>query len=185
MSAHKFPTSTEFRELLRAMLGPEKQFLWVIVIYSGAISLLSLAIPISVQLLIDTVANTGMLGAVVTLGLVLFALLVVSGLLFALRAWCMELFNRRLFSRLTSEIAMVGLQSPAGWFEPVSHRALFNRFFDIMTVKKNTPYLLSQCFTLLFQSLLGFIVVSLYHSYFLVFSLVLLWLIWLVWKIWG
>jgi ABC-type bacteriocin/lantibiotic exporter with double-glycine peptidase domain len=33
--------------------------------------------------------------------------------------------------------------------------------------------------------LLGFVVVSLYHSYFLVFSLVLLWLIWLVWKVWG
>jgi ABC-type bacteriocin/lantibiotic exporter with double-glycine peptidase domain len=185
MSGHKLPSAAEFRDLLRAVLGPEKHFLWVIVIYSGAISLLSLAIPISVQLLIDSVANTGMLSAVVTLGLVLFGLLFLSGLLFALRAWCMELFNRRLFSRLTSEISMVGLLSPAGWFEPVAHRALFNRFFDIMTVKKNTPYLLSQCFTLLFQSILGFIVVSLYHSYFLVFSLVLIWLIWMVWLVWG
>lgn len=185
MIAHKLPSPTEFRKLLGAALGPEVGFLWVIVIYSAAISLLSLAIPISVQLLIDTVANTGMLSAVVTLGLVLFGLLVISGVLYALRAWCMELFNRRLFSRLTSEISMVGLMSPAGWFEQASHRALFNRFFDIMTVKKNTPYLLSQCFTLLFQSILGFVVVSLYHSYFLVFSLVLICLIWLVWKLWG
>ena len=185
MSKHHYPNPGEFRQLIGALLGPEAAFFRVILVYSAAISLLSLAIPISVQLLIDSVANTGLISAIITIGLILFALLLVSGVLYALRAWSMELFNRRLYSRLSSEIAMTGLLVRTGYFEQEERAALFNRYFDIMTIKKNIPYLLGSGFTLLFQSIIGFVVVSLYHIYFLVFSIVLIVVIWAVWKIWG
>lgn len=180
-----FPDHREFRQLLRAVLGPEASYYRVILVYSVAISLLTLALPISVQLLIDTIANIGRISAIVMIGLLMFGLLLLSGVLQALRTWSMELFNRRFYARLAGEIAMTGLLAPPGHFERGEAGALFNRYFDIMTLKKNIPYLLSYGFTLLFQTVIGFIVVSLYHFYFFVFCLVFLLLVYLTWLTFG
>ncbi len=184
-AAHELPGPAAFRRLFARMLGPESAFYRVVLVYSIAISLLTLAIPLSVQLLIDSVSNTGLFSAVISIGVLLFVLLVVSGVLYALRAWTMELFSRRLFTRITAEIAMTGLLAQIGYFDPGRRAALFNRFFDIMTLKKNVPYILSNGFTLLFQGVIGFIMVSLYHFYFFIFSVGLVLLLWLVWKLWS
>lgn len=180
-----FPDPRQFSRLLRAVLGPEASYYRVILVYSAAISLLSLAIPISVQLLIDTIANIGRIGAVATIGLLMFVLLLMAGVLQALRSWSMELFNRRLYARLAGEIALTGLLAEPGHFEQGTEAALFNRYFDIMTLKKNIPYLLSYGFSLLFQTAIGFIVVSLYHFYFFVFCLVFLFLVYVTWLSFG
>jgi len=185
IQGNHFPDPREFNRLVRAVLGPEASYYRVILVYSAAISLLSLVIPISVQLLIDTIANIGRISAVVTIGLLMFLLLLLSGVLYAMRAWSMELFNRRLYARLAGEIALTGLMSEQGHFEKGREAALFNRYFDIMTLKKNIPYLLSHGFTLLFQTAIGFIVVSLYHFYFFVFCLVFLLLVHVTWIIFG
>jgi putative ABC transport system ATP-binding protein len=182
---HSFPDSGTFYKELARVVGPERRYYRLILVYSMAISLLTLAIPISVQTLIDTVANIGVSSAVVTVGIMLFALLLVSGILQALRAYTMELSNRALFGRMASEIALVGLLSAPGWFAREQHAALCNRYFDIMTIKKNVPYLFSQAFSIFFQSVIGFIVVSLYHIYFLVFSVCLVLLLWLLWALSG
>lgn len=184
-TGHALPGPAQFRRLFAQMLGPESAFYKVVLVYSVAISLLTLAIPISVQLLIDSVATTGLVSAVLTIGILLFVLLLLSGVLYALRAWTMELFSRRLFSRITAEIALTGIGARVGYFEAGRRAALFNRFFDIMTLKKNVPYILSNGFTLLFQSVIGFVVVSLYHFYFFLFSIGVILLLWLVWKLWG
>ena len=42
------------------ILGPEKKYYILAIIYGIGISLLSLATPVSVQMLINTVANTGL-----------------------------------------------------------------------------------------------------------------------------
>ncbi|MEL6239142.1 MAG: ABC transporter ATP-binding protein, partial [Pseudomonadota bacterium] len=46
-----------FRTFLN-ILKPEANFYWLALVYGVGISLLSLATPISVQMLINTVANT-------------------------------------------------------------------------------------------------------------------------------
>lgn len=184
-AGHGLPGPAAFKQLFARVLGPESSFYKVVLVYSVAISLLMLAIPISVQLLIDSVANTGLFSAVLSIGVMLFVLLLLSGMLYALRAWTMELFSRRFFSRVTAEIAMTGLLARIGHFEPGRRSALFNRFFDIMTLKKNVPHILSNGFTLLFQAVIGFVVVSLYHFYFFIFSIGLIVLLWLVWKTWS
>jgi len=182
---HHLPDAREFRRLFAAILGPESAFYALVLVYSVAISLLTLAIPISVQLLVDSVANTGLFSAVLVIGLMLFVLLVFSGVLLALRTWTMELFSRRLFSRMAGEIAMTGLLARPGYFENGTRAALFNRFFDIMTIKKNVPFILGNGFTLLFQSIIGILVVSLYHFYFFIFSVCLVLLVALIWRVWS
>ena len=105
--AHHFPDRREFRKLFFAILSPEAGFFKVVLIYSIAISLLTLAVPISLQLLVDTVANIALLRAVIWIALLLFALLFLSGVMYALRAYAMELFTRKLYARISSEIIFI------------------------------------------------------------------------------
>lgn len=70
----------------------------MVFIYSIGISLLTLSVPIAVQLLIDTVANTGLFRAVLMIALLLSLLLAISAVLYALRDYAMELFKRRIYA---------------------------------------------------------------------------------------
>lgn len=169
----------------RRVLGPDSSYFWLTIIYGIAVSLLTLALPISVQMLIDTVANTALAQQVIVLSLILMGLLLLSGLLVALRTHVMELFGRRIYARLTGEIALRSVHSHAPYFQEGKRDSLFNRFFDIMLLQTNIPSLLTGGFTLMFQGVIGFIVVSLYHPYFLVYNLILILLLWAVWSIWG
>ncbi len=184
MSDH-YPSKKQFNVQLFDLLRPESGFYKAVIIYSIAISLLTLAVPISLQLLVDTVANIALLRAVVLISVLLFALLFLSSLMYALRAYALEIFTRKFYSRISSEIAMTAILAEPNYFEEHHQTDLFNRYFDILTIKKAVPVILTNGFTLVLQSLIGFTVVSFYHFYFFIFCLVLVLLIWLIWKIWG
>ena len=182
---HALPGATEFRAMFFLLLGPEQRFYKLVVIYSLALSLLTLAIPISVQTLIDTIANIGLVRAIVVISMLLFGLLLFSGILYAFRAYIMELFNRRIFIRIASEMALGAIAARESGTDERKRLALFNRFFDIMTLKKNVPNIITNGFSLVLQAIIGFIVVSLYHLYFFLFAMVLVFLLLIVWKMWG
>ncbi len=183
--ANHFPDVKEFQEQFFTLLKPEGGFYKVVLIYSVAISLLTLAVPLSVQLLVDTVANIALPRAVFIIAGLLFALLFASGVMYALRTYAMELFTRRIYARISSEIAMTAMLAESDYFEEHQQADLFNRYFDIVTLKKALPSILTDGFTLLLQAIIGFTVVSFYHFYFLIYCLVLIALIWLIWRIWG
>ncbi|UTW59306.1 ABC transporter ATP-binding protein [Kordiimonas sp. SCSIO 12603] len=170
---------------IRSLLRDEKQFYWLAIIYGIGISLLTLAVPISVQMLINTVANTGLKTPLIGLSVTLFVLLMVSGLLNALRIHLMELFGRRFYARLVAEITLKTLYAQNPFFTDAGKNTLFNRYFDIVTVQKAVPYLLIGGFTIILQALVGFTIVSLYHPLFLGFNIGLVLLIWAVWGVWG
>ena len=88
MSDH-YPSKKQFNVQLFDLLRPESGFYKAVIIYSVAISLLTLAVPISLQLLVDTVANIALLRAVVLISVMLFALLFLSSLMYALRAYAL------------------------------------------------------------------------------------------------
>ena len=184
MSDH-YPSKKQFNVQLFDILKPESGFYKAVIIYSIAISLLTLAVPISLQLLVDTVANIALIRAVILISILLFALLFLSSLMYALRAYAMELFTRKFYSRISSEIAMTAMLAEPDYFEEHHKTDLFNRYFDILTIKKSVPTILTNGFTLVLQSLIGFAVVSFYHFYFFIFCLILGLLIWLIWKVWG
>ena len=65
------------RKTLFAILKPESGFFWVAIAYGVAISLMTLAVPIAVQTLINSIANIGSVRSVVILAIVLFLTLFV------------------------------------------------------------------------------------------------------------
>ncbi|WP_298468485.1 ABC transporter ATP-binding protein [uncultured Erythrobacter sp.] len=173
-----------FRRFFEIM-KPEGNFYWLAIIYGVGISLLSLATPISVQMLINTVANTALTAPLVVLALTLFGLLLLFGLLYALRIHLMEIFARRFYARMVAEISLISVYAQNPFFGDTKSSALFNRYFDVINVQKAIPILFISGFTVLLQVFVGFVLVSLYHPLFLVFTLVLTALIWIIWLAWG
>ncbi|MEM6640558.1 MAG: ABC transporter ATP-binding protein [Pseudomonadota bacterium] len=178
-------TIPELVQFFRKILGPEKRFYALAIVYGIGISLLTLATPISVQMLVNSIVSTGLTLPLVVLSLTLFFLLSLSGLLYALRTHLVDVFGRRFYARMVSDIALRSIYALNPYFEDHSTGPLFNRYFDIIIVMKRIPYLLVGGFSILLQAAVGFILTSLYHPAFLAFNAVVIALIWLTWLIWG
>jgi putative ABC transport system ATP-binding protein len=167
------------------VLAPERGFFWLAIVYGLGISLLSLATPVSVQLLINTIASTALPAPLFTLAAVLFLLLLVSGAFYALRTWMMELFRRRFMARLVAEVTLRTINAANPFFQDDRKSDLFNRYFELINVQKTVPSLLIGGFTIILQGAVGFIVTSFYHPFFLAFNIVVVLLIWLIWALWS
>ena len=175
----------EFFRRFLDILKPEASFYWLSIVYGIGISLFSLATPISVQFLINTVANTQLTAPLVMLTVTLFSLLLMFGLLNALRVHLMEMFARRFYSRMVAEISLISVYAQNPFFADNTRIWLFNRYFDVIGVEKAIPVLFIGGFSVVLQVFVGFVLVSLYHPLFLVFTLVMSALIWLIWLVWG
>ena len=174
-----------FLNWARGVLAPDRAFMTMAMIYGAAIGLLSLATPISVQMLINSVANTALPVPLFTLAAVLFGLLVLWSLLGALRTYVMEIFRRRIFARSVAEITLQAVHAQNPFFQDERRGDLFNRFFEVANVQKSVPSLLVGGFTIFFQAMIGFIVTSFYHPVFLAFNLLFVLAVWIIWKIWA
>ncbi|MEC8229905.1 MAG: ABC transporter ATP-binding protein [Pseudomonadota bacterium] len=173
------------RKTLFSLLRPEAGFFWVAIAYGVAISLMTLAVPIAVQTLINSIANIGSTRAVVILAVVLFLTLFISGVFSALRMRVMEFYERKVYARLTADLGLKTILAPHSFFEGRQNVSITQRYFDIMTFQKNMPSLMIDGFALVLQMLVGFTLVSFYHPALFAFNVVLLLTMYAVWKLWG
>lgn len=167
------------------ILGPDGPYLRMALMYGAAISLLSLATPISVQLLINAVANIALPAPLFTLSAILFGLLLLAGLLSALRVHVMALFERRFFARMMAEITLRAVHARNPFFHDARRGDLFNRFFDMATVQKALTSLLVGGFAIVLQGAVGLVVTSFYHPFFLAFNVLLVTIIALILMLWA
>lgn len=153
------------------ILGEDRGLLALAIIYGIGLSLLSLATPISVQMLINQAAATGLETPLAVLSLTLLGLLLLWALLASMRSWLMEIFKRRFSARLVAEITVRAVHAENPYFLDTRRADIFNRYFEMMTVHKAIPSLLIGSFTVLLQAAVGIIVTSFYHPFFLVFNI--------------
>lgn len=174
-----------FAGWIALVLGPDAGFVRLAIVYGVAISLLSLATPISVQLLINSVANTALPTPLFTLAGLLFLLLLLAGILSAFRVHLLAMFEQRLFARIIAEITIRAVHAQNPFFADARRGDLFNRFFDLMTVQKALPSLLIGGFTIFLQGAVGLVLTSFYHPFFLAFNVVLALALFLIWQFWA
>lgn len=182
---HNAPRFRDFLRWAKQVLGPDAGFVRLALLYGVAISLLSLATPISVQLLINSVANTALPAPLLTLAAILLSLLLLSGVLMAFRVQLLAMFERRFFARLVGEITLRAVHAQNPFFVDSRRGDLFNRFFDMGLVQKSLTSLLIGGFTIVLQSIVGLVVTSFYHPFFLAFNLVLVLTVLLIWRVWA
>jgi putative ABC transport system ATP-binding protein len=167
------PRPTPLRRT-RQLLALDREDIVVIVIYGVALGLLSLAVPIAVQSLVNTVAFGSLIQPLVVLTALLAIALIGSAILRALQVRVVEMLQRRLFVRIVTEIG--------GRLPRVSTRALraangpelLNRVFDVFTTQKSVASLLLGGIDALLIALVGLLVLAFYHPVLLAFDIVLI-----------
>ena len=162
---------------LVGLLRPEKQDLWVILVFSILVGLLALASPVAVEALVNTVAFGRYLQPVVILAILLFTFLAFAGAMRALITFLVEVMQRRLFIRVVEDLAYRLPRVRQQAFDQAHGPELVNRFFDVVTLQKSITALLLDGISIVLQTVIGMAVIAFYHPFLLGFDVVLLLLI--------
>jgi len=159
------------RRLLQ-LLRHERHDLRAVLVYAVAVGLLSLAVPIAVQALINSIVFTTMLQPVAVLTVLVLLALSFEGTLRVLMTTVVEWRQQRLFVRTAVDMAERLSRLRAGALDRGNAPELANRFFDVMTVQKAAATLLLDGVGLVLQTLLGMALLAFYHPLLLAFDAV-------------
>lgn len=176
-------TRQEMIDKIKLILAPEKSFYIISLIYSAGVSVLSLGVPLSLQALVNSVSFNIVLQPLIVLSIVLFSFLVFSGVLNALTVLVLELFQQHFYARVTSTFAVKVTNSKVKELIEKNGVDLVYRYFDIKTIQKNLTTLLIEGLAIILQTVVGLILLTFYHPYFIGFNVILVISLWLVWKI--
>lgn len=159
---------------LIALLRPERADIWSVVLYSIGVGALTLAVPVAVQMLVNTVAFGSLLQPLFVLTILLFCGLSIAAALRALQTYVLEIIQRRIFVRVVSDLAHRLPRVRVNAFDRSHGPELVNRFFDVLTVQKVSAQLLLDGLAIVLQASIGMIVLAFYHPILLAFDVVLL-----------
>ena len=159
---------------LLGLLGSESAYLKVIVLYGVVVSLLALAVPFAIQILINLLVIGGLFHPVVTATAVTFGLLVVSGGLYLVQVWMAEKLKRRVFVRFSSLIVLRVLNTSKSTWSQLFPSNIGDRFFEIPVIQKTLAKIAVSGSTFGLQMFVGLVVLAVYHPVFILFDLLLL-----------
>ena len=151
---------------LRRYVLLEGALLRIIAVYSAATGLLSLAVPVAVQVLINTIAFRTLLQPVAVLAALLLLALAASAVLHVLQLRAVELVGRRFVLRVVADLFQ-RVPCIAGG----SNYA--HRFFEIAAVDKAAASLLFEGLAALLQIGAAMLLLAVYHPSFLGFAALL------------
>ena len=155
------------------LLNAEREDIRVILVFALGTGILTLVTPIAVQALVNNVAFGTVLQPVVVLTFAVMLGLGLSSALTALEVYVVEVLQRRLFVRVTGDLAhrlpRVKINALDGRYGP----ELVNRYFDVFTVHKATATLLIDGLDLVLRTGVGLLLLAFYHPLLLAFDVVL------------
>lgn len=158
---------------LRALLRRERSTLWTAVIYSIAIALLTLALPVATQSVVNTIAFGNLFQPLLVLTLVVAAVLVISGILQMIRFHVVELIQRRVFVQIASDTVDRLLRARVDTLQAMNGPELVNRFLEVVGLQKAAATLLVDGLSIGMQTIAGMILLGLYHPWLLAFDAIL------------
>lgn len=161
------------RRLLR-LLQPEWSDIWIILVFAFVAGVLSLATPIAVEALVNTVAFGRLLQPVVILAALLFGFLAFAGTMRAVQIYVVEFIQRRLFARVAADLAFRLPRIEADATGDAYAPELANRFLDVVTLQKVTAQLLTDGVNIVLATIVGMTVLAFYHPWLLGFDVLLL-----------
>ena len=159
--------------LLR-LVRPEWNDIWVVLVFAFFAGVLSLAVPIAVESLVDTVAFGRVLQPVFVLAILLFVFLAFAAVMQSLQTYVTEIIQRRLFVRVAADLAYrlprVDHAALGGAYGP----EVVNRFLDVVTLQKVVASLLLDGVSIVLVTVVGMTVLAFYNPWLLGFDVLLL-----------
>lgn len=164
------------------LLKPDKKEIINVYIYAIFNGLVYLTLPLGIQAIINLIQ----VGSINTSWIVLVTIVIlgvaVNGLLQIYQLKITENLQQKIFARAAFEFAY---RIPRLKLEKIYHKyapELMNRFFDILSVQKGLSKVLIDFSTASVQILIGMLLLSLYHPFFVIFSILLLLFLYVVFR---
>ncbi len=183
----KLATSAKFSPIqrFRRLLKLDQRDITHVYFYALFNGLVALTLPLGIQAIINLIQG----GMITTSWMVLVGFVIAgvffTGLLQMMQLRIVEHIAQKIFTRATFEFAYriprIKSSSLKGNYAP----ELTNRFFDTMTIQKSLPKILIDFTSALFQIVVGLVLLSFYHSFFILFGFFLVGLIYLIIAITG
>lgn len=170
---------TPFQRVVK-LLSFEKQDILLLLYLTAAYGVLGIATPVAVQAMVNIVTMGGVLQPLYVVGVILFCLLALSGAIYAIESFLVEMIQRRIFVRYSLQIAQNTGQIHISVYDQFNPVELVNRYFDIQTVQKSMATLLTVGLTALLQGLIGSIVLLFYSLYFGILVILMLIVLWVI-----
>ena len=162
------------------LIALEKHDIIVVFLFTFLISLLSLATPLAVQTLVNIVVMGGVLQSLFVVSIILFVLLIFSGVLYILERYVIELIQRRIFIRTAIEAATNAQGLDITFQDTNNSLELMNRFFDVTNVQKSAYILLTGGLAATLQVAVGSLVLLFYSLYFFIVVLIMFLILWFI-----
>ncbi|MGL6076530.1 MAG: peptidase domain-containing ABC transporter [Fimbriiglobus sp.] len=156
------------------LLKPETWPIMMVCLYAIGVGVLTLATPIVVMAVVNSVALVTVGQQLMVLCLMLFVALAFAGVISTLQKIVVEYIQRRVFVRVAEDLSFRLPRVEHKSFDQQSGPELVNRFFDVITVQKASATLLLDGVAIVLQILIGLILLGYYNELLLGFDMILI-----------
>jgi len=153
-----------------ALVKSDARDLSILLSYTLVTGLLSLAVPLAAQAVVNTIAAGIFLQPLIVMTILLFAGLLFVAVLRMYKLKLVETLQQRIFARVVMQL---GARIPRIQTQALSKEympELINRFFDVMTIQKAWGKLLLDVPASLLQVAIGLILMAFYSPWLLAFD---------------
>jgi ABC-type bacteriocin/lantibiotic exporter with double-glycine peptidase domain len=166
----RFKVLSRFLKLIKH----EKREIGYVYLYASIAGLISLSLPLGIQSIIGFVSSGQVTTSLVVLITFIILGILITGFLQIAQISIVEHIQQRLFARTAFDFAYripkLNVESQRGKDAP----ELVNRFFDVVTLQKGFAKILLDFSAATLQIILGLILLSFYHPYFIFFGVLLI-----------
>ncbi len=164
------------------LLKPDNKEIYQVYTYAFFKGVIALSLPIGIQFIINLIQG----GTVSASWMILVAIVAfgtaMGGYLQLMQMRITEIIQQKIFARAAFDFTY---RIPKIKFEEIyKHYApeLMNRFFEVLTIQKSLPKLIIDFSTAVLQIVFGLLLLSIYHPFFIIFSMFLVIIVFLIIK---
>jgi len=171
--AHDHHHMSPFRRMLSFMRFENRDLL-IVILFAVGVGIFSLATPIAVMSVVNSIALVNVGQQLIVMCLVLLLALGLAGFLQFMQTVTVEFVQRRLFVRVAEDLSYRLPRVDISAFDEQHGPELVNRFFDVLTVQKAAATLMLDGVTIILQILIGMLLLGYYHELLFGFDLILI-----------
>lgn len=161
------------KHFVKDVLQIDKSTVWLLVVFSIFISICSLVVPITVQAIVNTIAFSTIKRQFGLLAILVILVLGFAGILRGLQLLIVEYKEQELFSRVALSLTDRLSRLKYSLLEEKRNIQLVNLFLEVIPVQKCLMVIMIYLVEMVIQALTGFILLALYHPFFLALDIFL------------
>lgn len=165
------------------LLKPDKKEIYQVYTYAFFKGVIALSLPIGIQSIINLIQGGSISASWIVLVFIVITGIGIGGYMQIMQMRITETIQQKIFTRAAFDFTY---RIPKIKFEEIyKHYApeLMNRFFDVLTLQKGLSKIIIDFSTAVLQIVFGLILLSLYHPFFILFSILLILLVFTIIKL--